>query len=294
MRTTNLVLVSLLLGSAASCGSETPLGGEEAAIGGVGELALNLTTVPTDVACVKVSITGPRPVTQLVDVTPGANATYTLSRLPLGIVSVSAEAFSQACNAVPVGSVPAYVTDAPVSVRVDAVDINTISISLLRNGRIGVGVDFESGPQPYLVPVASGVTTKPLLTVGDTVNNKPNGTPYRMVGIPDGLGAMDNGDGTFTLLMNHEISSGGITRAHGNNGAFVSKWRIRKSDMTVLNGSDLIQNVSKFDVPTLSYLTPATGTYSFSRFCSADLPAFSAFYDAASGAGYNGRIFMNG
>jgi hypothetical protein len=30
---------------------------------------------------------------------------------------------------------------------------------------------------------------------------------YRMVGIPDGLGAFDNGDRTFTLLMNHELGS---------------------------------------------------------------------------------------
>ena len=34
--------------------------------------------------------------------------------------------------------------------------------------------------------------------------------------------------------------------------------------------------------------------YSFNRLCSADLPALSAFYDAASGKGFNGRLFMNG
>ena len=28
-----------------------------------------------------------------------------------------------------------------------------------------------------------------------------------MVGIPDGLGAFDNGDGTFTVLMNHELGN---------------------------------------------------------------------------------------
>jgi hypothetical protein len=37
-----------------------------------------------------------------------------------------------------------------------------------------------------------------------------------MVGISDGLGAFDNGDGTFTVLMNHEIANTlGVTRAHG-------------------------------------------------------------------------------
>jgi hypothetical protein len=43
--------------------------------------------------------------------------------------------------------------------------------------------------------------------VGDSVNDKPESTlPYRMVGIPDGMGAFDNHDGTFTLLMNHEVA----------------------------------------------------------------------------------------
>jgi len=35
-----------------------------------------------------------------------------------------------------------------------------------------------------------------------------------MVGIPDGLGAYDNRDGSFTLLMNHELGSDkGVVRA---------------------------------------------------------------------------------
>jgi hypothetical protein len=252
-----------------------------------------LTQVPQGVACLKVSITGPRSLIQLVDVTPGSNATYTLSRLPIGIVTISAEAFSQACNSV-TGAVAAYVTDAPVSVRVDAVDVNTVTLNLIRNGRIGIGVDFEQSPAPYLVPVINGITTKALFTVGDSVNTKADGAPYRMVGIPDGLGGFDNGDGTFTLLMNHEISAGGAVRAHGANGAFVSKWRIRKTlDLTVLNGSDLIQNVAKFDPVTATYLSPATGNV-FSRFCSADLAPISAFYDPASALGYNGRLYLNG
>lgn len=292
MRKINWLFMSLVAGGIISACSSSSSPGSDADSES-GQVSLALTSVPADVTCVKVSVTGSRPVMQLIDVTPGSGATYTLARLPLGIVTVAAEAYPQACNAVPTSAVPAYVTSAPVSVRVDAVDVNNVTLSLIRNGRIGVGVDFENGPQPYLTPVATGVTIKALFTVGDTVNNKPNGTPYRMVGLPDGLGAFDNGDGTFTLLMNHEISSGGITRAHGANGAFVSKWKVRKSDLTVLNGEDLIQSVAKFDPATASYLTPATGNV-FSRFCSADLPALSAFYDAASGAGYNGRLFLNG
>ena len=146
----------------------------------------------------------------------------------------------------------------------------------------------------YLAPVAAGVITKPFFTVGDTVNNKPDGvTPYRMVGIPDGLGAKDNGDGTFTLFSNHELSSGGAVRAHGGAGSFVSKWIVKKATLEVQSGADLIQTVAKWNTTTSSYNAPATGQ-AFSRFCSADLAAASAFYNSASGKGYDGQFFMNG
>jgi hypothetical protein len=154
----------------------------------------------------------------------------------------------------------------------------------------------SSSQSPYILHSQPGVVTKAILTVGDSVNLKPDGvTPYRMVGIPDGLGAFDNGDGTFTLLMNHEIPSGlGITRAHGAPGALVSKWIIRTEDLTVLHGEDLIQNVLVWNTSTYQYQPATVAQKTFLRFCSADLPALSAFYDSASGLGYNGRIYMNG
>ncbi|RPJ27894.1 MAG: DUF839 domain-containing protein [Chloroflexi bacterium] len=150
----------------------------------------------------------------------------------------------------------------------------------------------SSSQSPYLVPSQPDVSFKAILTVGDSVNLKPDGTPYRMVGIPDGLGAFDNKDGTFTLLMNHELNgSVGITRAHGAPGAFISKWIIRKKDLRVVSGEDLIRNVMSWNTTTYQY-EPATVT--FSRFCSADLPAVSAFYDSRSRRGYKGLIYMNG
>src|SRR5687767_13826907 len=78
----------------------------------------------------------------------------------------------------------------------------------------------SSSQSPYILRSQPGVVTKAILTVGDSVNLKPDEvTPYRMVGIPDGLGAFDNGDGTFTLLMNHELGgSVGVTREHGARG----------------------------------------------------------------------------
>jgi len=152
----------------------------------------------------------------------------------------------------------------------------------------------SSSQSPYIIRSVPGVVVKSILTVGDSVNLKPDGvTPYRMVGIPDGLGAFDNGDGTFTVLMNHEINTGGVVRAHGANGAFVSRWVIRKDDLTVIHGADLIQNVATWNATTSSYNAPSTGT-TFSRFCSADLAAPSAFFNQATGLGFDGRIFLNG
>jgi hypothetical protein len=150
----------------------------------------------------------------------------------------------------------------------------------------------SSSESPYLLRSQPGVVTVSLLTTGDAVNYKADGvTPYRMVGIPDGLGAFDNDDGTFTVLMNHELPGNGIVRDHGFRGAFVSKWIINKTNLAVLHGEDLIKHAFRWDLATQSY-QPITNA--FSRFCSADLPAPSAFYNSTTGNGYPGRIFMNG
>ncbi|QGF22475.1 hypothetical protein [Raineyella fluvialis] len=139
----------------------------------------------------------------------------------------------------------------------------------------------SSSASPYLLPVAPGVTNTSVLTVGDKAANG-----YSMVGIPDGLGAYDNGDGTITLLMNHELGADkGVPRAHGAKGSFVSQWVIDKNTLEVKSGSDLITTFVRADTSLGSAI---------SRLCSADLPKKSAFFNTATGKGYDGRIFMNG
>jgi hypothetical protein len=142
---------------------------------------------------------------------------------------------------------------------------------------------------PYIVRTVPGVVTTSILTTGDTALNG-----YRMVGLPDGLGAFDNGDGTFTVLMNHELgATSGTVRAHGATGAFVSRWIVRTSDLMVLSGEDLIQQIATWNTATGSWNAPAKGT-ALARLCSATLAPVSAFHDAASGLGYDGRIFTDG
>jgi hypothetical protein len=150
----------------------------------------------------------------------------------------------------------------------------------------------SSSQTPYLNPLNSNTSFTSILTVGDFANNG-----YRMTGIPDGAGAYDNNDGTFTLLLNHEFgNSAGVTRAHGSAGAFISKWTINKNDLTVLSGSDLIQNVNLWNgsgYTTYNKQNPSSSA-AFNRFCSADLPDLSAFYNSKTNNGTKERIFMNG
>jgi hypothetical protein len=152
-------------------------------------------------------------------------------------------------------------------------------------GTPGATTGPSSSDRPYLVRAVPGVTTTSILTTGDSIGG------YRMTGIPDGLGAFDNGDGTFTVLMNHELpSNAGVPRDHGGIGAFVSEWTIDSSTLEVLEGKDLIQSVHLWN-GTGYVETPGVV---FNRFCSGDLAAPGAFYDAASGLGYDGRIYLNG
>lgn len=139
---------------------------------------------------------------------------------------------------------------------------------------------------PYVIPSIAGVQTKPLLTVGDLPAN--NG--YRMVGIPDGLGAFQSGRREYTLLMNHELSNTqGIARAHGSKGAFVSKWTIDSRTGEVLRGEDLIRTVNVWDPIAGQYVA---GTSAFNRFCSADLPDAKALRHGHVGT--REKIFLNG
>jgi hypothetical protein len=151
----------------------------------------------------------------------------------------------------------------------------------------------DSSQTPYLVSTDSHVYTESLLTVGDGVGG------YRMAGVPDGLGAFDNGDGTFTVLMNQEIGSTlGAVRAHGATGAFISEWVFDKTTLEVKSGHDLIQNVFTYDAATNSYVehNAALGNgVALNRLCSSDLADQGAFYNSATGLGYNGgRLFLNG
>ena len=141
--------------------------------------------------------------------------------------------------------------------------------------------------EPYLVPNVPGVKFTSILTVGDNIDG------YRMVGIPDGLGAYASSNGNFTLLMNHELGgTSGIVRGHGSHGAFVSRWVIDRRTLKVRKGQDFTQtpnDVYTFDPVRNHYLQ---GTIAWQRLCSGDLAKEGAFY--FNGLGTTERIYLNG
>ncbi|MEN9578913.1 MAG: hypothetical protein RJA70_1922 [Pseudomonadota bacterium] len=314
---TSFAVATLAASGLVSCGSEgskdnSNEGSEAEAEFGIAEVAL--TNAPGDVRCVMITAEGSaRTVSKKFSVLEGENAVFRLNRLPVGSVKFSADAFDAPCGTVvPPIPEPTWLSQ-DVSVRLRGGILKNVALLMVQNGRAAVSVDFDSSrglpadptgadcsgtvsgnPQAYVVPVAPGITTHPVLTVGDSPNLKPDGvTPYRLVGIPDGMGAFDNGDATFTLLVNHELSAGdGVVRAHGATGAFVSKHTICKSNLEVVKSEDLIQQHVLW-VPSVGYSAPSTGN-AFGRFCAGDLPEESAFYDAASGTGFDGRLYMNG
>jgi Ca2+-binding RTX toxin-like protein len=160
--------------------------------------------------------------------------------------------------------------------------------------RFSDGSLYTSSQSAYMTPVASNVRFEAILSAGDVAGVKVGtpdaGAPWRMVGIPDGLGAFDNGDGTITILMNHEIgNTNGVVREHGAIGSFVSEIILDKATLAVVTAGDLADETYVWNGSSYT-LTPTA----IARLCSADLPPISAFYDAASGLGTQDRIFMNG
>jgi hypothetical protein len=159
----------------------------------------------------------------------------------------------------------------------------------------------SSSQTPYITPTADGWDVTSLITVGDSAKE----APYRMVGIPDGLGAVAgkfnpaNGEyvadkAFMTVFLNHELGSTlGVQRAHGQKGAFVSQWTVHLNSLAVTRGEDLVRKVMTWDYATNQFVD-TSGTTAFNRLCSADLPEKTAFYNPRKDRGFDGLIFMNG
>lgn len=156
-----------------------------------------------------------------------------------------------------------------------------------------LGTTASAPGTPYVIPTAPKWSSTSLFTVGNEING------YHFCGIPDGLGAFDNGNGTITVLVNHELDAQlGAIRSHGGTGAFVSRWVIDTSTLDVISGDDFIAAPAKFNLWSGTAWAPADAwagsAVNMDRLCSADLAPVSAFYNRATKTGYNGHIFLTG
>ena len=127
----------------------------------------------------------------------------------------------------------------------------------------------------YTVPLTSEYTIKKIISAGDTVPETSDPTKqYQMVGIPDGLGAHGNPDGTTTVFMNHELPAATLSEPvlgdPINRGAIVSKLTI-DANGNVLSGErayDWVFHENVFHGPASEV---GNDTRAFSRFCSGAL-----------------------
>ena len=138
---------------------------------------------------------------------------------------------------------------------------------------LAASVPAATTVKPYVVPVGGEYEIRALFSVDDKVPllGGALGQEYRMVGIPDGLGARPNGDGTSTLFMNHELNSSTVSEpvvgGPANRGAIVSQW-ILDADGDPIEGRRAYDSV--FQENTFVGPAPEVGntTRALARFCS--------------------------
>jgi len=114
--------------------------------------------------------------------------------------------------------------------RRSAVRIVAVATALTVAGMVAGTAHAATSVKNYVEPVGNLYDIKALFSVDDRVpllGGAP-GEQYRMVGIPDGLGAHPNDDDTSTLYMNHELGftalSEPVVGGPKNRGAIVSQW----------------------------------------------------------------------
>lgn len=137
-----------------------------------------------------------------------------------------------------------------------------------------------------------------------TITPTSTQTPYRLVGLPDGMGGyrteQDIAEGTFTLLVNHENGgTSGPINAWGQRGAHFSLWRVNANpaNLFVLGGMPAADKARLWNSATQTYTTydaanAMPSALAFSRHCSGDLAPTSAYRFGSLGT--DERIYMTG
>ncbi len=189
---------------------------------------------------------------------------------------------------------PQLVVSNEVSNTLDYLDLPTL-INSRGSGMAGFATT------PMLKDVAGGSTLQisSLITNGELTNGlAPGSSAYVPPGIFDGMGAYDNGDGTFTLLVNHEVgaSDGYQMNVVGLNanvsGARISRFVIAKDiDGNAANGFQARVLSGGLAYDEVRSVDPTFAKGGFTRFCSANL---SEPFQFGNGRGFVDRLYLAG
>jgi len=160
----------------------------------------------------------------------------------------------------------------------------------------------------YIIASTDAAEIKPLAYAGDTFGG------FTIRGIPDGMGAMRNADGTITLLSSHEVPSyapiGTLAKAADKGkpvlGTSITKFTLNAAGDRVLKASNFITSWSFYNYNTKTYqaspsgAAPTTQTVGMdnfiSRFCAATLVQAGklSFKDGSTTLGYDGAVYLAG
>jgi hypothetical protein len=109
----------------------------------LGQAVLNITAVPEDVKCVRITAAGPgRSVSKEIDANGTGALSQTLTGLPLGTVDFTGEAFPAACTAVAKTTIAAWASEA-VQASIVLGRLANVDLVMARNGRAKVDVTFQ-------------------------------------------------------------------------------------------------------------------------------------------------------
>ena len=162
---------------------------------------------------------------------------------------------------------------------------------------------FALGSKPvYVLSKNAAVEIKAIATVGDAVT----GTMIR--GIPDGMGAYDNGRGGISLLSVHEVSTTAPLALKSKSttapwGTSITKFTVSKNTKAVTNVQNFMQKINFYNYTTAKYQETPAGSapagatagyfdWGISRFCSATYAPAGTFIH--NGVGYDGGLFLSG
>ena len=164
-----------------------------------------------------------------------------------------------------------------------AVVRTSLVLAMLCSPAIPMQAGFITSVPAYTIPVTADYSIVPLFSSGDHVpRTGAPGLEYQFVGIPDGIGAHANTDGTITLYINHELGNNSLHEPRLlqplNRGAIISKIALAP-DGSVLDADRAYDSIYVENVHFGPPAEEGNTTPGFTRLCSGSLAWHEAGFD---------------